>query len=274
MKHLIKSTANSILNIYISFIFRRKTVYAVAGLRRSGNHAFINWFINALENKEVKLEEIRKYYVSKSNTEKTLFFNEINTLKYTELLKELRSLRKSIKESSVIVISLEDYIPAHYDKYIPNNATRIAITRSTLNVIASRIQRAVNQAKLGREKGDMMINHKFISIAKFLHHAGRNGYFTWNFDLWATDKEYRMNFLEKFSLTYDSKPNISKQGGGSSFSGQSKIPTRSELTARWKNIEWPERVVNLLSEPSNEIILTAEEKAFVMHLNTKKARSD
>ena len=38
-----------------SYFLHDKKIYYVTGMRRSGNHAFIRWLVNALEERAVKL---------------------------------------------------------------------------------------------------------------------------------------------------------------------------------------------------------------------------
>ena len=62
-----------------------------------------------------------------------------------------------------MIISLEDYIPYDkYNPYVPKGATTIFVMRAPLNLIASRLQRALNQAKNGKDRGDMSIDEEFF----------------------------------------------------------------------------------------------------------------
>ena len=54
---------------------------------------------------------------------------------------------------------------------------------------------------------------------------------------------------------------MSTQGGGSSFTGQSVIPTSSEMQSRWNKVSWPSRVIDLLTE--HKSLLNPEERQFL-----------
>jgi len=250
-------------HLYVSFIFRKKEVFVVAGLRRSGNHAFINWFTNALENNPAGYADLT-WNVFQTQTGKTIFFNEVNYFGIMAFITSIRSFKSSIKKSSFVIISLEDYTPKKIDEYIPCNAKKISITRSTLNLIASRLQKALNDSKIGLSRRDMTIDRNFFDRVNWHQKAEKLGWEGWNYDSWVkNDSDYRKNFLSKFSLSCDIAPEISKHGGGSSFSGIEKIPNNVEVISRWKNVDWPERILKALIEEEHIQILSSDERVFI-----------
>lgn len=251
-----------LVHVYVSYIFRNKRVYILTGLRRSGNHAFINWVANALEGTEISFADIAQN-VSKTKSGKTLLYNEVNYFGAFWFVNTLRSTTKYIKNASFIIISLEDYIPRTRDEFIPNNAIKISIKRNTLNVIASRLQRLIQLAKNGLDRGDMGISKNIISYLKWQQKANEKGYLVWSFDKWIDDRNYRSEFLTKINLKSDISPSISTQGDGSSFSGQSKVPNKKELMNRWDQVDWPDRVLKMLSDITDTSILNDEEQSFI-----------
>jgi hypothetical protein len=249
--------------LYIAFTFRKKEVYVVTGMRRSGNHAFINWFTNALENREATFNIVRGN-VSLSSTGDTVFFNEVNYFGLMYFISAIRDHKLSIIKSSFIIISLEDYSPKKRDIYTPYNAKKISITRSSLNLIASRLHKQIEQAKIGFSRGDMSIDVNFFNRLSWNQNAGRLGWTLWNYDSWLTNNaNYRKDFLFIFKLQSDISPKISKEGGGSSFSGTNTIPSAEQLISRWQKILWPTELLKLLVEPNNIKVLTKDEKLFI-----------
>ncbi len=247
--------------LYISFICRGKIVYVVNGARRSGNHAFINWLSNAIDNEQVNYTEI-SYTVSKSTSGKIVFFNEVNFLGVLHFISSLRKNKESIKKANYIIISLEDYITHKYDTFVPMKAIKIAITRSTLNLISSRLKRAINVAELGLCRGDMVINQKFIDCLYALREA--NNWKVWHYDSWVEDKTYRNVFLNGLGFSFDLSSSVSIQGGGSSFTGSKETPNVHDVLNRWEKIIWPQRIVELLND--NPRLLTETEKKFLANL--------
>jgi len=258
--HKIKFFFTWLSYLYISFKFRNKKVYVVNGLRRSGNHAFINWFVNALENQDVEFINLSQH-LDLSKSKQTLFFNEANYLGDFWFVGQVRTHSLEIKQARNIIISLEDYIPNKFDSFIPGNSIKIAIRRTVINIISSRITRAISQAEIGLDRGDMAINHYFIKYLEWLNNKESN-WLIWDFDFWVKDENnYNKNFLKNFGLTYDLKPKISNKGDGSSFTQQSLTPNASELANRWKMVELPKRVLELLN--SNQHVLNDDEKEII-----------
>lgn len=255
-----------LIKAYLTIVLRGKEVYLVSGMRRSGNHAFINWFSSALEGGDVELEKILDD-VYQSKSKKTLLLNEVNFRGVQCFIKRLRSIKPLIKESKYVFISLEDYDPVNVNPYAPFKVKKISIVRSTLNLIASRLQRAINQAKNGLDRGDMAIDKKFIYRLKSLRKAKEKGWYIWSYDAWSKgENDYRKNFLKQFDLKFDSNPEVSSFGGGSSFTGKHEVPDYKAAANRWEQVVWPKRVLLLLSEKDSEELLVDEEKEFVCFL--------
>lgn len=268
----IKRLLEIIACIYLSFLLRNKDVYVVTGMRRSGNHAFIDWFINALENSNVPMEKLEDI-ASASISENTIHFNNVNSIGLIRFVDVVRSSKSNIKRASRIIISLEDYVPKNIDPYIPRGSSKIAIIRSTINIIASRLKHAMNQAESGEDRGDMAIDDKFISNLFWLQKASSLDWEVWEYESWLKSEDnYRRLFLSKFGLTFDSNPKISIHGEGSSFSGAEAVPDYSQLTSRWQQIELPKRILELISNPSVFSALTEEEREHVKFLQSKTTR--
>lgn len=269
----IKRAITFIACIFISFIFRNKKVFVVTGLRRSGNHAFINWFINALEGKETSLDYLDlDLYFGLSDTGKTVLLNEVNNIfnqaNYFcvhKFLDCIRRHKKIIKKTTFIIISLEDYRPSSFDPFVPINAKKIVIMRSTLNLVASRLRRCLNQAKNGLDRGDMGITTDFVATLCWLYSAEKNGWNIWCYDSWLEgNKRYRSKFLSKFNLNYDKNPGISIHGSGSSFSSvREEVPDFKKASNRWQQINWPKRVLYLLKNEIDKTILSEKERLFI-----------
>lgn len=273
LKAIILQIFHWLTKIYVSFLFKGKHVYVVNGLRRSGNHAFINWFSSALEGEQV-IHKVGR--ISWSLSKKTLLFNEVNQRGTFVFLSDVIMHRELIKNSKYLLISLEDYMPkTNFDPFIPETAMKISVTRSILNLIASRLQRAVNQAKLGLDGGDMRIDNDFFHTARWLKNSDKKGWIIWNYDSWLNDNNgYRENFIKQFNLKNNISTNISNHGGGSSFSGQNGIPSADEATNRWRSIDWPERVLRLLENFLNDNLLSEKESLFVREALVKIERAN
>lgn len=263
--------SSAIIQLILKFLLKNKKVFIVNGLRRSGNHACIGWLINSLEEDDrATLDELKEWHLYISKSRKTLFFNEVNILKITSALRLMLKNYEKLKQSQNIIFSFEDALPREYQVFSYVRHEKIAIKRSLLNVIASRLARATKQAKLGLEKGDMKIDEKFFNRVSFLIDATQYGHKSWDYDKWLTSSEYREEFLSSINLHFDSTPPISDHGGGSSFSGKSKVPSKDELFSRYHNTEWPFRIIEKLRKEPFFLYLSEEEKKFVKCLPDKE----
>lgn len=166
----------------------------------------------------------------------------------------------------MIFLSVEDYVPGEKDFYVPDRAERIYITRSVLSTVASRITYNVRRAKDGFDRGDMKIDEAFFSLVRSLRDKHTENTHLWDYDRWLHDGVWRREFLGDLNLTDDIVPKVGTFGGGSSFTGQDVdiLSLLSDLD-RWRNIDWPKRVVSLIEE--NKDLLNHNEEVFITALN-------
>lgn len=262
MQSIIKVFRN-IVYLHISFLLRNKRVYVICGMRRSGNHACINWLLNALEASSSTFIPIDsdRCYVSEKN--KTLFFNEANYYGLRFFWSLLWAQRRKLHSVENVIISLEDYVPdENSDPYAPKNSTPIIVERRTLNLVASRLQRLLNQAMEGKDRGDMGIDRYFFEKLHRFSQKRDHKWKRWSFESWLLNEEnYQEKFLDSIGLSVNITPNISTHGGGSSFTGQTGVPSSSEILSRWEKVNWPNRVLMLLDE--NKDLLDKTEIDFV-----------
>ena len=256
--HKLQLFINWIIKAYVARLFKNKQVYVFSGIRRSGNHACINWFTNAIAGQQTKME--RQRYLTFQSADKTiLHLNEVNVLAPMAYFEFLRENRLLIQQAKTVVISLEDMVPKEKDcLYFPHHAKVIYITRDVLSTLASRLAYNIKRAKQGIDRGDMQIDQSKFNLIKII----RRKKHVWYFDKWLNDKSWRTNFLAEFGLNQDIMPEMSTQGGGSTFHGQNKDQAKAMTDEdRWKEVEWPETVLTLI-EKNNEL-LVSEEKLFL-----------
>ena len=263
LRHLLLIIYYAFTKAYISFMFLNKQVFVINGLRRSGNHLFINWFASALENQLVNFEGNKVSYSCN-----TILFNEVNSGGVFNFIQNVSTNKDRIKKSKYVIISLEDYIPRkRIDPYIPVSSYKISIVRTILNVISSRITYAIRKAYNGQGRGDMTISDKFFEIYQWLTSSAQFGWVIWLYDSWNEDEKYRKEFLGKYNLSFNINPGISKQGDGSSYSGQEIIPDSKQVRERYKSFDFPDRVVGLLNKYRESLILDRSEIEFIHQLN-------
>jgi hypothetical protein len=188
---------------WLAWVFRKQRVIVITGLRRSGNHACIEWICNALEDRAVEFSPIgRSVFLSK--TARTLHFNEVNWDGPLEFARRLRLHKAAIRESGFVIISLEDYLIEPSSPYVPKRATLVLINRTLENVIASRLTYATKQAALGLDRGDMRVDEHLMETAQWLEQTEGPNILRWDYDLWFLNEgSYRRDFLASLGLATD-----------------------------------------------------------------------
>ena len=118
-------------------------------MRRSGNHAFINWLKNALE------EEKISFYQPKNErnflatpTGNTVFINQVNKISNKNYIKILLNHLIFIIKAKHIIISTEDFIKKNSNK-IPECDHCFLVKRSILNLVASRYKKMLSKVEAG-----------------------------------------------------------------------------------------------------------------------------
>ena len=223
---------------YIEWLTARaERIFFVYGMRRSGNHACVRWLANALEAERVVLREGQvqdNFYSSSSG--KTVFLNNITDISGWGYVKLLNRHRDKLRHARFVIISVEDQAANYHRKWrIPRHSQKIAVRRGTLNVMASRFQSLNNLAQAGRDSGGHAMEAQFYSVLNSLLLAQEGS--IWEFERWCGDNNWREAFLQKLGLNCDIPPEMSDEGGGSSFSGTQVLPSIDQLVKRFAAVE-------------------------------------
>jgi len=262
MAHFLKSMAR----VAVHYLLGGRKVWVFAGLRRSGNHAIIAWIINGLEGRPTPYDAIDAVcWFTSSDSGETIFLNEVNRVPGTSYLEELWKRRKLLRRARNIILSYEDSPVGCFSHwktplYIRQ---RIFIHRSLLNIIASRLEKLRRAAQDGQRLPMMGIDESMLDALLSLSTAPPSLCKTIKFDQWVDDPAYRQALAEELGLHGDILPGISKEGGGSSFSGQRYVPSASELSSRFKACQFPDRIIAHLRDPKYAALTTSDEKQFL-----------
>ncbi|GAA5520556.1 hypothetical protein LQ318_02410 [Aliifodinibius salicampi] len=252
----IKSTKNLIAKTIVLYLIHGPIVYYVIGMRRSGNHAFINWLTNALEEQYASLKpKIDNLYIT--STGKTVFLDEVNIKSGKRFLSVLWNNRELIKNCQYLIISAEDCGPNYNNFRIPKWNEAIYIKRSVLNVVASRLRYLQKKASEGIGYSEHNVDVSFFETLLEWHSIPEN-FKVWEYEKWIVSKEYRLNFLQQLELKVDIIPTMSSQGGGSSFSGQEK-PSTVEALSRYEQVNFSPPIINLVTDVKYQKLLNQSE---------------
>jgi len=164
-----------------------------------------------------------------------------------------------IAKSKNIIISTEDYTCKNCFR-VPVCNHYFLVKRSLLNLIASRYKKVSDGLQNGRCLEIYNIDKNFFNTLKKLYTT--KDYISWEFDEWLLSSEYRRLFLKQLNLNFDSRPDVSKQGGGSSFIGY-KLPEKKDLLERYKLLDLPSSIIENLYQSDCADFLTDDEKNYL-----------
>lgn len=201
---------------------RGRTVYVICGLRRSGNHAMIQWLMNSIAGESItyKSNGRRINYPTRSDL---LFLNN-----WSGHLNWKRKLSGTFISPEVkhIIISFEDESPNQVFNYFKSlvDCRAILIRRNRLDLIASRFQKLVSRTKKGEDFGDesnMDCSHAFVSLLKeydSVKAENDKGIVIFDYDRWTSDVSWGKTTMHSLELNSHSIPQrMTREGGGSSF---------------------------------------------------------
>jgi hypothetical protein len=215
--------------------------YNFYGLRRSGNHAILEWLIQNMGgpgNRNI----IRPRRIIQRG--RTVYINEANTYPSRGYIKRDITFCQSTFEN--VIVAYED-VPTDYFFFDTPDSHKIVILRDIFNLFSSRYKYMTKHPEeIERYSIVMRTDEKAIEVWK--EHANSNALIIL-FEKWIESKDYRDSICEKLGISnYDITDTMTEFGEGSSFTGQKK-PTVEELKSRSKMVNLPQEVINRLNQP-------------------------
>ncbi|NEN90938.1 MAG: hypothetical protein F6K48_19295 [Okeania sp. SIO3H1] len=256
----------------LSEIVNQKEI-RVVGMRRTGNHAIINW-------------------IKGQQTGKIEFWNDLK-VNINALRQKYENLRENYPfvKKDCLIRSYEDYtlqeitnwiFESKHDLYFGKSGTRyeVLILRDPFNLFASRLKNRLQKEKNNLYLGESSYGNNFLSVRNpnktvadlWINYAkeylGETNYLKQNkicinYNQWFTDVEYRRNIADKLQMEF-SDVGINKvagQGGGSSFEGKEfdGKATSMDVLNRWQKVADNPRYRELFN---NQKILKYSERIF------------
>lgn len=229
--------------------------FRVLGMRRSGNHAIINWLLSNYNN-GICITETYQDESSEKDAYVPIFTNNKNILFFNSCVEDpFWNIKDCIEfeNYSLILHSYEDkqfeYILEHSYNNCFNDEkdiTNIIILRDPFNTFASRFK---------YENSDLFTKVDEFHVNLWIEYAEEALNITNYFDNkliilyneWLTNKNYRDDISKKLGIyNYDNIYDVSKCGNGSSFIGQN-LDTVDNYLNRYKIIDLPQDIKNLLN---------------------------
>ena len=225
---------------------KKKTIeniktYNFYGLRRSGNHAILEWLIQNIggpENRNI----IKHRRIIQCG--RAVYINEANTYASHKDIELDVTFCQSAFENTII--AYED-VPTNYYLSNTSNSQKIVILRDIFNLFSSRYKyKNKHPEEIARYMTSMRIDEKAIEVWK--EHANSDALIIL-FEKWIESKEYRDSICKRLGIpNHDITDTMTEFGEGSSFTGQKK-PTVEELKSRSKMVNLPQEVIDRLNQP-------------------------
>lgn len=243
--------------------------YYVTGLRRSGNHAVIEWIKNGYDEPRTPIVygTVGSPFLGVSETGKVVHLNGINQKSKTRMARALFECRKHLKGNvDIVIVSTEDCSPDVKRWWLSMADYEIYVTRHLLNVVASRLERLKERALEGRAaKACALYKNFFEHWNQFRLFESEGGRRALRYERWVTEQAYREDMAERIDLPRSVMPNYhSSLGHGSSFVGYEREKNPQAYTERYKAIEWKGSMVKWLMEiDSRCTCLSVPERVFL-----------
>lgn len=201
------------------FLGKKSRIIQVHGMRRSGNHACIDWIANALLESQVVWAIANYDWISYSTPKTIAHLNNVCAHAFLPFIIGIWAERKALRKARFLIISFEDCRPGTSFKEVGD--TKIHVERPTADILASRYHNINQRAQRGEGWSSQSIRENFFSTLNALREFRRlnsnDKINVWRFDKWKSSSSYRTEFLKSIHLECDYMPRMSKFGGGSSF---------------------------------------------------------
>ncbi|MGP1382269.1 MAG: hypothetical protein ACTS2F_01850 [Thainema sp.] len=225
----------------------------VLGLRRSGNHAIINWIRHQLSGNIWHLNNIRP----DKNPYRVLYQHYPKDHLKPEAW-------GNFTPKDALIYSYEDYrlsdivtskTTAHHDLYLGRSAqtTTILILRDPFNLFASRLKQGFIKVKSpAHSMVDLWLEYaqEFVRESQFLDDST----IFVNYNEWFRSPAYRQTIAAQLNIPFSDAglEQVKSQGGGSSFDGQALQGRAQEMSVcdRWQHFATDPTYLQLLSNPA------------------------
>lgn len=213
-----------------------KTIYYIYGLRRGGNHVFINWLFNHFDPNDA---------IFLNNQWKKSF-----SIRKDEIHGHIQNIIVGFEDKRLIFG--KDKLFKKFNK--GKKVKSVLILRDLYNLFASRIKGDIKNLSHRNEESREILRDRWKKYAR--EYLGETGHLqnrtVVNYNLFVTFPEYRMQIERKLRIkeTKDSLNRVPLIGGGSSFDGRSYHGRGSEMKVleRWKYYENDENYLDFFND--------------------------
>ncbi len=226
-------------------------VFHFAGLRRSGNHACINWLVNSIYGSSVEYRQLDHYLFREFPEGRVFLINSYAQEPALSVFRYVWKYRRKIARCEYLFLSLEDEPPSFTHFLRPKDNTpgvvNIHIDRTVFNLLSSRAKKI--DVETGKPKTGIAGNfHMEEKLWEGFFQYRRAALLHWEYDQWLIDPEWRQAFLRSVGLLHDIMPGMSIEAGGSSFGDTSTEQMKDAGKARYKAQAVPAEWLDLIEQ--------------------------
>ncbi|SLN29008.1 hypothetical protein ROA7450_01223 [Roseovarius albus] len=233
-------------------------ILRVFGMRRSGNHAIINWLQRNAPGDSVFLNNCRR----KASVLETFQGCEVNGERHIHKPEDGQPIAEHVSDGAVLLLSYEDFAPVGREDLMDlvsaefnadDVSHEIVIYRNFTNWSASllkKLQGNPSHTPLGRLRIMMGALEQYKHMLTLVEEPRGHNMQAIHYDGWCGSAEYRVATLESLELENcdDDLGRVQKYGGGSSFQPNAKTAEELDVLRRWPAME---------SDPEYQIVLSA-----------------
>lgn len=233
-------------------------VLRIYGMRRSGNHAIVNWLQrNTPDGNSVFLNNCHPRRDPIRSHKSLEVFVDGNRRKFEDA-DDLQSRMNTAGEDPLVMVSYEDAMPPADDAALdplfkaPMGETVVLIYRAFLNWSASLLQKLLGNVAYGPLARARIMAASCITYGHALDRVAERetrGFVAICYDLWHASEDYRAGILGAlgFPVRDNTRGAVQRYGGGSSFQGKAatvdalQTDRRSEQMAdhpEYKTLLW------------------------------------
>jgi hypothetical protein len=204
------------------------------GVRRSGNHAIVNWamsnFVDLNNKIDIAPSKFYRYYI-----DGLLFINDYDSTRAIDF----EHLKKGLKLNPKIVIFTHEERLFSVTVKSRLKSKNFIIVRNLENVIASYYK------KEWPEEHNRNIDRSLFDLWEYYL---KSEYPKIHYDRWLIDKKYRDEIADLMGVENRDITNIvTKEGGGSSFIGLN-LDSSDRLLNRFSQVDLPDSIIDLIVE--------------------------
>lgn len=235
----------------------RRRLIVVAAPMRSGHHAVVLWVLAALDARRTTFQRRPGHW------------NDADPFDDGRWRRGLAGRIRIVRAEALrdLVVNYEDRSLAVLEGVRPGGRTPdrlVHVERSLLNLVASRLQ-----YRRTRPNGEVLmpLDRDWLTTEVTNRATRSRDWTVVRFDDWLVDASHRAEILGALDLPVVDRPlDVSRDGGGSSFTGLTRTPTAEALRHRYRDVVWEPGIVELVRETVPVGLLTTEERDFLSTL--------